>query len=153
MFRHTTFLARTFQSIWRGLLLFFSNSRLIVTPWTATRQASLSFTISWNLFKLCIVLGVAKSRIWLNNFHTFAMSIEIGDVILPSHSLSPLFLLPSIFPSIWVFSSESALFTRWSKYWSFSISPSQEYSGLISFRTDWLDLLAVQGTLESSPAP
>ena len=77
------------------------------------------------------------------------MSIEIGDVILPSHSLSPLFLLPSIFPSIWVFSSESALFTRWSKYWSFSISPSNEYSGLIPFRMDWLDLLAVQGTLKS----
>ena len=65
----------------------------------------------------------------------------------------PLLLLPSIFPSIRVFSSESVLPIRWPKYWSFSFSPSNEYSGLISFRMDWLDLLAVQGTLESFPAP
>ena len=79
------------------------------------------------------------------------MSIELA---MPSNHLifcCPLLLLPSIFPSIWVFSNESALHIRWPKYWSFgfSISPSNEYSGLISFRMDWLDLLAVQGTLES----
>ena len=101
------------------------------TPWTAARQASLSFTISQTLLKL--------------------MSIES---IMPSNPLilfHPLFLLPSIFPSIRVFSNELALCIRWPKYWSFgfSISPSNEYSGLISFRIDWLDLLAIQGTLKS----
>ena len=76
----------------------------------------------------------------------------VGDAILPSHSLSsPSPLLPSIFPSIRVFSNESVILNRWPKYWSFSfsISPSNEYSGLISFRMDWLDLLAIQGTLKS----
>ena len=75
----------------------------------------------------------------------------VRDAIQPSHPLSPLFLLPPIFPSIRVFSNESVLCIRWSKYWSFSfsISPSNEYSGLISFRMDWLELLAVQGTLKS----
>ena len=102
-----------------------------VTPWTATRQASLSITSSWSLLKL--------------------MSIEF---VMPSNYLvlcCPLFLLPSIFPSIRAFSNESVLRIRWSKYWSFSvsISPSNEYSGLVSFRMDWLDLLAVQGTLKS----
>ena len=85
--------------------------------------------ISWNLFKL--------------------MSIEL---VMPSNHLilcSPLLLLPSIFPSIRVVSNESVLRIRWPKYWSFSISPSHEYSGLISFRIDWLDFLAVQGTLKS----
>ena len=80
----------------------------------------------------------------------------VDDAIQPCPPLSPLLLLPSIFPSIRVFSTESALHIRWPKYWSFSlrISPSNEYSGLISFRTDWFDLLAVQGTLkESSPTP
>ena len=105
--------------------------QLFVTPWTATRQASLSFTISWNLPKL--------------------MSIEL--VMSSNHLIlyHPLLLLPSIFPIMWVFSSESALCIRWSKCWSFSlsISPSSEYSGLISFRIDWLDLLAVQRTLKS----
>ena len=78
----------------------------------------------------------------------------VSDAIQPFHPLSPLLLL-SIFPSIRVFSSKSALPIRWPKYWcfSFSISPSNEYSGLTSFRTDWFDLLAVQGILESSPAP
>ena len=71
---------------------------------------------------------------------------RFSDAIQPSH---PLLLLPSILPSIRVFSSESLLCIRWSKYWSFSISPSNEYSGLISFRMDWLDLFAVQGTLKS----
>ena len=78
---------------------------------------------------------------------------RIGDAIQPSHPLSPLVLLPSIFPSIRVFSNESVLHIRWPNYWSFSfsISPSNEYSGLISFRVDWLDLLAVQETVKSSP--
>ena len=93
------------------------------------RQAYLSFTISWSLLKL--------------------MTIE---PVMPSNHLilcHPLLLPPSIFPSIRVFSNESALCTRWPKYWSFSISPSNEDSGLISFRIDWFDLLAVQETLES----
>ena len=101
-----------------------------VTPWTAACQASLSITNSRNLLKL--------------------MSIE--SLTPPNHLIlcHPL-LLPSIFPSIRVFSNESALHIRWPKYWrfTFSISPSNEYSGLISFRMDWLDLLAVQGTLKS----
>jgi len=100
-------------------------------PWTAAHQASLSITNSQRLFKL--------------------MSIESG---MPSNQLilcRSLFLLPSIIPSIRVFSNESVLCIRWPKYWSFSfsISPSNEYSGLISFRIDWLDLLAVQVTLKS----
>ena len=99
--------------------------------WTAARQAFLSFTVSQNLHRL--------------------MSIEL---VMPSNHLilcHPFLLLPSIFPSIRVFSSESLLHIRWPKYWSFSfsISPFKEYSGLISFRMDWLDLLAVQGTLKS----
>ena len=108
-----------------------SHVRLFATPWTAARQASLSIANSWSLFKL--------------------MSIE--SVMPSSHLIlwCPLLLLPSIFPSIWVFSSESALCIRWPNYWSlsFSISPSNEYLGLISFRLDWLDLLAVQGSLKS----
>ena len=108
-----------------------SRVQLFATPWTAARQASLSITNSWNLLKL--------------------MSIES---VMPSNHLivcCPLLLLPSIFPSIRVFSNESALHIRWPKYWSFSfsISPSNDYSGLISFRMDWLDLLAVQGPLKS----
>ena len=104
---------------------------LFVTPQTAAHQASLSITNSRSLLKL--------------------MSIES---VMPSNHLilyCPLFLLPSIIPSIRVFSSESVLCIRWPKYWSFSfsISPSNEYSGLISFRMDWLDLRAVQGTLKS----
>ena len=100
-------------------------------PWTAACQASLSITNSWSLLKL--------------------MSIE--SVIPPNHLIlcCPFLLLPSIFPGIRVFSSESVLCIRWPKYWSFSfsISPSNEYSGLISFRTDRFDLLAVQGILKS----
>ena len=108
-----------------------SRVQLFVTPWTAACQASLFITNSWRLLKLMI------------------------ESVLPSNSLilcHPLLLLPSIFPSIRVFSRpESVLLIRWPKYWSFSfsISPSNEYSGLISFRMDWLDLLAVQGTLKS----
>ena len=108
-----------------------SHVRLFTTPWTAARQPSLSITNSWSPPKL--------------------MSVES---VMPSNHLilcHPLLLLPSIFPSIRVFSNESAFRIRWPKYWSFSfnISPSSEYSGLISFRMDWLDLLAVQGTLKS----
>ena len=106
---------------------------LFATPWTAAHQASLSFTNSWSLLKL--------------------MSIDL--VMLSNHfMLSCLLLFPSIFSSIRVFSNDSALCLMWPKYRSFSISPSNEYSGLISFRIVWLDLLAVQGrTQESSPAP
>ena len=99
--------------------------QLFVTPWTATHQASLSITNSWSLLKLMSIASV-----------------------MPSNHLSlcnPFLLPPSIFPSNRVFSNESVLRIRWPKYWSFSfsISPSNEYSGLISFRMDWLDLLAV----------
>ena len=108
-----------------------SHVRLFVTPWTAACQASLSITNSRSLLKL--------------------MSFRS---VMPSNHLIlcyPLLLLPSIFPSIRVFSDESVFHSRWPKYWSFSfsISPSNEYPGLISFRMDWLDLLAVQGTLKS----
>ena len=101
------------------------------TPWTVTRQASLSITNSWSLLKLMSIVSVMPSN----------------HLIL----CHPLLLLPSIFPSIRVFFNESALHIRWPKYWSFSfsISPSNQYSGLISFRIDWFDLLAVQGTLKS----
>ena len=105
--------------------------QLFATPWTSAHQASLSFTISRSLLKL--------------------MSIEL---VMPSNHLTlyrPLLLLPSIFPRIRVFSNESALYIRWPKYGSFrfDISPSNEYLGLISFRIDWFDLLAVQGTLKN----
>ena len=110
-----------------------SLAQLFATPWTAACQAYLSITNSQSLLKL--------------------MSIEL---VMPSNHLilcCPLLLLPSIFPSIRVFSNESALRIRWPKYWNFSfnISPSNEHPGLISFRMDWLDLLAAQGTLKSLP--
>ena len=110
-----------------------SHVQIFATPWTAAHQASLSITNSRSLLKL--------------------MSIES---VKPSNHLivcHPLLLLPSIFPSIRVFFNESVLCIRWPKYWSFSfsVSPSNEYSGLISFRSDWLGLLAVQGTLKSLP--
>ena len=102
-----------------------------MTPWNAACQAFLSFTISWSLHKL----------------------ISIESVMPSDHLIlcRPLLLLPSVFPSIRVFSSESALSIRWPKYWSFSLSlsPSSEHSGLPSFRIDWFDLLAVQGTLRT----
>ena len=108
-----------------------SRVQLFVTPWTAAHQASLSITNSWSLLKL--------------------MSIES---VMPSNHLifcHPLLIQPSTFPSSSIFSNESVLCIRWPKYWSFSFSssPSNEYSGLISFRIDWLDLLAVQGILKS----
>ena len=106
-----------------------SRVQLFATPWAAAHQTSLSFTISRSLLKL--------------------MSTES---VMPSNHLflcHPLLLQPSIFRNIRVFSSESALLIRWPKYWSFSISPSNGYSGLISFRIDWFDLLTVQRTLQS----
>ena len=122
------------------LLLLFSRSVVsdslhFATPWTAACQASLSFTISWNLVKLTSI-----------------------ESVMPSNHLilcHPLLLQPSIFPNIMIFSSESTLCIIWPKYWSFnfSISPFNEYSGLISFRIDGLDLLNVQVILKSPPAP
>ena len=108
-----------------------SHVQFFVTPWTAAHQASLSITHSQSLLKLMFI-----------------------ELVMPSNHLilcHPLLLPPSIFPSIRVFSNESALRIRWPKDWSFSfnISPSSEHPGLISFRMDWLDLLAVQGTLKS----
>ena len=143
----TTFYLSPIQKIWeilsfipragRGLLwitqsvLFLSRAWLFVTPWTAAHQASLSITNSWSLLKLVSV----KSVMWSNH-------------LILCH---PLLLLLSIFPSIRIFPNESVLRFRWPKYWSFSfsISSSNEYSELISFRIDWFDLLAVQGTLKS----
>ena len=122
---------------WDGGKLFsvqsLSHIWLFVTPWTAACQASLFITISWSLLKL--------------------ISIEL---VMPSNHLilcRPFLLLSSVFPSIRVLSCESALRIRQPKYWSFSSSYSNEYSGLISFRIDWFDLLAVQGTLNSSLTP
>ena len=112
------------QSVWS-----LSCVQLFAALWTVAHQASLSITISQSLLKL--------------------MSIEL---VMPSNHLilsCPLLLLPSIFPRVRVCSSESVLCIRWSKCWSFSFSPSSEYSGLISFRMDWIDLLAVQETLKS----
>ncbi|XP_069440103.1 NEDD8-conjugating enzyme UBE2F isoform X3 [Ovis canadensis] len=125
---------RTLKDVVWGLNSLFTFSRSVMsnsaTPWTTAHQASLSITNSWSLLKL--------------------MSIES---VMPFNHLilcRPLLLLPSIFPSITVFSNESVFHVRWPKDWSFSfsISPSNEYSGLIFFRMDWLDLLAVQGTLK-----
>ena len=113
-----------------------SHVQLFVTPWTAAHQASLSITNSWSLLKLRSIESMMPSK----------------HLIL----CCPLILPPSSSPSIRIFSNKSALRIRWPKYWSFSfsISPSSENSELISFRMDWLDLLAVQGTLqESSPTP
>jgi len=109
--------------------------QLFVTPWTAAHQASLSVTNSQNLLKLMSIESVMRSN------HLILCHL--------------LLLLPSIFPSISIFSSESVLRIRWPKYWSFSlsISPSNEYSGLISFRMDWFDLLAIHRTLKSSSTP
>ena len=109
-----------------------------MAPWTAAHQASLSITNSWSLLKLLKLMSI--------------------ESVMPSDNLNicrSLLLLPSVFPSIRVFSNESALHVRWPKYWSFSlsISPSNEYPGLISFRMDWVDLLAVQGTVKSPSTP
>ena len=108
-----------------------SHVRLFATPWTIAHQASLSINNSQSLLKLMSIKSVMSSN-YLNLYH-------------------PLLLLPSLFPSIRVFSNKSVLHIRWPKYWSFSfsVSPSNEYSGLISIRMDWLDIPAVQGTLKS----
>ena len=121
----------SFSSVQFISLLSLSCVRLFATPWTAAHQASLSNTNSQSPLKLMCI-----------------------DSVMPSNHLilcCPLLFLPSIFPSIRDFSNESVLRIRWPEYWSFSFSirPSNEYSGLISFRMDWLDLLAVQGTLKS----
>ena len=113
--------------MWNVVVQSLSHVWLFVTPWTAALQASLSSTISHSLLKFI------KSVMPFNRLILYR----------------PLLLLPSIFPSIRVFSNESALCIKWPKYWSFSISPSNEYSELISFRVDWFDLLAVQGTFKS----
>ena len=102
---------------------------LFTTPWTVARQASLSLSVSQSLPK----------------FMSIAL-VMLSNYLILCH---PFLLLPSIFPSIRIFSNELALHIRWAKYWSFSISPSSEYSGSISFKIDWFNLLAVQGTLKS----
>ena len=127
----TSFQLTLLLLIFFSLVQLLSHIQLFAKPWTAARHASLSITNSWSLLKL--------------------MSIE---QVKPSNHLilcRSLLLLPPIFPSIRIFSNESFLHIRWPKYWSFSlsISPSNEYPGLISFRVDWLDLLAVKGTLKS----
>ena len=119
------------QDMWFSSVQSLSRVQLLATPWTAARQASLPITNSRSLPKL--------------------VSIEL---VMPSNYLilcRPLLLLPPVFPSIRVFSNESALRVRWPQYWSLSFnnSPSNEHPGLISFRMDWLDLLAIQGTLKS----
>ena len=134
LFSYDSFSIQTcffFSSVQFSSVQFSSVQSFSLTPWTVAHQASLSITNSWSLLK--------------------PMSIES---MMPSNHLilcHPLLLLPSIFPSTRVFSNESALHIRWPKYWSFSfnISPTNEHPGLISFRKDWLDLLAVQGTLKS----
>ena len=117
--------------IWELVVQLLNHVPFFVIPWTAAHQASLSFTNPRSLLKLRSVKLVMPS-----------------NHLIPCH---PLLLLPSIFPSIWVFSNESVIHIRWPKYWlfSFSISPSNEYSRLISFRMDWLDLFAVQRALKS----
>ena len=107
----------------------FSHVRLFVTQWTAAHQAPLSYTISQSMLKF----------------------LSTESVMLSIHIIRcyPLLLLPSIFPSISIFSSESALCIRWPVYWNFTIRPFSEYSGLICYRIDWFDLLAVQGTFRS----
>ena len=116
------------SSYWLVVVQLLSHMRLFVTPWIGACQPSLSFTVSQSLLRF--------------------MSIE--SVMLSNHLIPcPLLLLPSIFPIIRVFSNELALCIRWPKYWSFSIRPSNEYSGLISFRINCFDLLVVQGILKS----
>ena len=124
--------ARTHTHTYIVIFQSLSPVHLLVTPWTASCQASMSFTLSLSL-----------------------LALMPFDSVMPSNHLilCSLLLLPSVFLSIRVFSNESTLHIRWPKYWSFSTSPSNEYSVLISFRIDWFDLIDGQGTLESSPAP
>ena len=116
------------RSVQFGSVQSLSHVWLFETPWTAAHRSSISITNSQELAQI----------------HAH----QVSDAIQPSHSMLFLFLLPSIFPSIRVISKESVIYIRWSKHWSFSICSSNEYSGLISFRIDWLGLLAVQGTLK-----
>ena len=125
------FLDSTFQSV--SSVQSLSPVQLFVTPCTSAHQASLSITNSQSLLKLMSIMSVMPSNHLILCFS--------------------LLFLPSIFPSIKVFSKESVLHIRWPKYWSFRINPPNEYSGLIFIGIDWSDLLAVQGTLESSPTP
>ena len=125
------FLDSTFQSV--SSVQSLSPVQLFVTPCTSAHQASLSITNSQSLLKLRSIMSVMPSNHLILCFS--------------------LLFLPSIFPSIKVFSKESVLHIRWPKYWSFRINPPNEYSGLIFIGIDWSDLLAVQGTLESSPTP
>ena len=141
-----------------------------MTPWTAAHQASLSITNCWSLPKpmssfqfisvtqscptLCNPMNHAhQASLSITNCPSLPRPMSVESVMPSNHLIlcHPLFLLPSIFPSIRGFSNESVLHIRWPKYWSFSfsISPCNEYSGLISFRIDWFDLLAVQSTLKS----
>ena len=139
--------------------------RLFATPWTAACQSSLSITNSWSFssvrFSRSVVSdsmgphGLQHARSPCPTPGVYSNSVSIESVMPPNHLIlcRPLLLPPSVFPSIRVFSNESVVHIRWPKYcsFSFSISPSNEYSGLIFFRMDWLDLLAVQGTLKSLP--
>ena len=133
-----------------------------MTPWTATCQVSLAFTTSQfssvqlsSYVQLFATLWTAGCQVSLFIIKSWSLlKLTCIELVMPFNHLilcDPLFLLPSVFPSIRVFSNESVLHIRWPKYWSFSfsISSSSEYSRLISFRIDWLDLLAVQGTLKS----
>ena len=129
MARFHSFLRLSWQILFVVVIQLLSPVQLFAMSWAAAFQAFLSFTISQSLLKLMSTESVVPFN------HLFPCC--------------PLLLLLSIFPSIRVFSSGSALHIKYPKYWSFSISPSNEYSGLISFRMDWLDLLAVQGTLKS----
>ena len=128
-YKMVTIVRSTLLAIFKYCCSVTKSSPLFVTPWAAVQQAFLSFAISQSLLKL--------------------MDHWVSDAIQPSHPLLPPSLFAIFFPCIRVFSSESILSIRWPKFWSFSISPPTEYSGLISFRMDWLDLLAVQGTLKS----
>ena len=134
IFIYLFILVRTFQVYYISSVWSLSHGQLFATPWTAACQASLSITNSWSLPKLISTESV----------------MPYNHLIL-CHPLLP----PSIFPSIRVFSNESVLHIRWPEYWSFSfnINPSNEHPGLLSFRMDWLDLLAVQGTQKSSATP
>ena len=127
---HFVFLLRHFCQYFYIVVQLLSHVWLSAIPWTAAHQASLSFTLSLEFFRFM-----------------FIESVRLSNHLILCH---PLLLLPSIFPSIRIFSDELALRIRWPQYWSFSfsISASKEYSGFISFRIDWLDLLAVQGTLK-----
>ena len=156
--RTLEWVAISFSNAWKWKVKSLSHIRLLATPWTPAYQAPPSMGFSrqkyWNGVPLPTTfkwLHLTLSN-WLSGFN-IADHFSILEIILPWIHVffCPLLRLPSIFPRIRVFSNKSVLLIRWSKYWSFSfsISPSNEYSGLISFRMDWLNLLAVQSTLKS----